>query len=595
MTAISARGRLVALGLIAVVTVVAGWYLATEDLPASDDLAVPALLTGVAMVLVIPGLIAEWRRPRDPVAWLVVTVGMATVVADFRLLRSPAVALIGAAAFYAFPLLACDLVVRMPDGHTPRLHRRVVALYWVAPSVLALFVVLVTGPRHTAPDLWSGGLRPASWLFEFAPDGAVRRWFRQGNALHLHSSAVASWGLWAVWTMLVLTVSWTTVAVVARRCAQGSPAERRTARLLRFAAIAVAVGATVEPLAAFPERVRLTRGAPIGSVLQCHWYTDLVYVAPALGAAVLGTVLVWSELVRPRLGRSAGAIQLDVETSPIALGQRLQRALGDPTARVLFPGEAGAWVDERGQSAEPAARPGRAATVVTREGATIAAFEYDESLLAQPDLVDVAVSSVALTLEARRLAALARASTDDIQASAARLLEAADSARRTIERRIETGPERTLAGVGALLVSDPVQIGEVHRGLRTAVAEVREIARGVAPAGLVEGGLPAALDDLAGTSDVPLTVAELPATALPASVDMTVFLIVRDAVRRADGPVRVACIADRGPEHTGAVVVLVDGWAGPLEQVLDDRVHTLGGTAIACGDELRVTLPIDAG
>ena len=92
MTAISARGRLVALGLIAVVTVVAGWYLATEDLPASDDLAVPALLTGVAMVLVIPGLIAEWRRPRDPVAWLVVTVGMATVVADFRLLRSPAVA-----------------------------------------------------------------------------------------------------------------------------------------------------------------------------------------------------------------------------------------------------------------------------------------------------------------------------------------------------------------------------------------------------------------------------------------------------------------------------------------------------------------------
>jgi hypothetical protein len=593
VTPVSARGRLVGLSLAAAVIVVAGWYLVTEDLPASDDLAVPALLTGIAMVIVIPGLVAEWRRPRDHVAWLVVTVGLAAVVADFRLLRSPSVALVGAAAFYAFPLIACDLVLRMPDGLAPRLRPRVVALYWVVPSVLGASVLLVTGPRRSAPGLWSGGLRAASWAFMFAPTGAVRRWSRQGNVLHLFTSGVASWALWAVWSLVVVIVAWTTAVLVARRSARGSPAERRTARLLRAAAIAVAVGATVQALGAFPERVRVIRGVPVGSVLQGHWYTDLVNVAPAIGAAVLGAVLLWSELVRPRLGRSGRAIQLDLTASPTVLGQRLQRALGDPTARVLFPRDAAAWVDDRGQPAEPAARPGRAATIVTREGITIAAIEHDAWLLAQPDLVDVAVASVALTLEARRLTALTRASTEDIQASATRLLQAADRARRQVEHRIETGPEQTLATVGALLNSDPVMIGEVHRGLRTAVAQVRAIAHGLAPSGFADGGLPVALDDLAATSDAPLTVEELPTTPLPASVGMTVFLLVQDAVHHADGRLRVACSLESGADQTGAVVVRVDGWGGPVEQLLDDRIHTLGGAVIASGDAVRVTLPVD--
>jgi hypothetical protein len=583
---------LVVLSAIAFATVVGGWYMVTADLPASDDLAVPAVLTGVAIVIVIPGLVAEWRRPRDPVAWLVVTVGVLTVVADFRLLRSPVAAVIGAAAFYAAPLLACDLVLRAPDGLAPRVRRRVVGACWLAPAAIAVGVLLVTGPRHTAADLWTGGLRPASWAYVFAPDGAVAQWSRQGNPLHALDSTAAMWALWATWSLLVVAVSWVTAVAAARRCASGSPAERRAARLLRSAAIAIAVGACVQPLATFPERVHLIRGRPVGSVLQGHWYTDLVNIAPAVAAAVLGAVLVWSELVRPRLGRSGGAIQLDVTVPPSALGQRLQRALGDPTARVLFPREAGGWVDDRGHAVEPAARAGRAATIVTREGTTVAAVEHHDSLLAQPDLVDVAVASVALALEAGRLTAVARAGTEDIQASAVRLLDAAEVARDTVERRIKAGPERTLAAVSELLASSPVPFPEVHTGLRTAVAQVREIAHGIAQGGLIEDGLAAALDELGATADMPLTAVELPSIALTPPVEMTIFLVAQNAARQASGPVRLFATVVPGPDQTAEAVVDVRGWAGPLDQLLDDRVRTLGGTVASADGALHVALPL---
>jgi hypothetical protein len=586
---------LVALSAIAFATVVGGWYMVAADLPASDDLAVPALLTGVAVVIVIPGLVAEWRRPGDAVAWLVVTVGVLTVVADFRLLRSPVAAVIGAAAFYAAPLLACDVVLRSPDGLASGVRRRVFAACWVAPAAVGIGVLLVTGPRHTAADLWTGGLRPASWAFVFAPDGAVARWSRQGNPLHLLDSTPATWALWATWSLIVVAVSWATAVAAARRCARGGPAERRAARLLRAAAIALAVGVCVQPLAAFPERARLVGGRPLGSVLQGHWYTDFVNIAPALGAAALGAVLVWGELVRPRLGRSGGAIQLDVTVPPSALGRRLQRALGDPTARVLFPHDAGGWVDDRGHATEPAARAGRAATIVTREGTAVAAVEHHDSLLAQPDLVDVAVASVALALEASRLTAVARAGTEDVQASAVRLLDAAEIARGTIERRIEAGPERTLAAVHELLASSPVPFADVHAGLRRAVAQVREIAHGVAQGGLIEDGLAAALDDLAATADLPLTVVELPSDALAPPVELTVFLVAQNAVREASGPVRLTAIVVPGPEQTAEAAVDVQGWAGPLDQLLEDRVRTLGGTVAASDGALRVALPLGAG
>ena len=60
------RARFVELATVAAVMVTVAWYMVATEVPASDDLSVPSFLTGVALVAVIPGLVAEWRRPRDP-------------------------------------------------------------------------------------------------------------------------------------------------------------------------------------------------------------------------------------------------------------------------------------------------------------------------------------------------------------------------------------------------------------------------------------------------------------------------------------------------------------------------------------------------
>ena len=110
------RGRFVLLAAVAAVIVTGAWYMVASEVPASDDLSVPAFLTGVAVVAVIPGLVAEWRRPRDPVAWLVVVVGLAPGVGAFRLLRPSWAATLGAAAFYGLALAGCHLLLLLPDG-----------------------------------------------------------------------------------------------------------------------------------------------------------------------------------------------------------------------------------------------------------------------------------------------------------------------------------------------------------------------------------------------------------------------------------------------------------------------------------------------
>jgi len=410
--------------------------------------------------------------------------------------------------------------------------------------------------------------------------------------LHLVDTDVADRALWVVWSALILTVAWTTAVIVAERCRAAPPGERRTARLLRAAAVAIAVGATVQPLAAYPEQVAVVIGPPHGSVLQGHWYTDLIDLMPALAAGVLGAILLWVELVRPRLGReSNGAIPLDPVGTSTSMGEQLERALGDPTARVLFPRGDGTWIDDTGRRAQPASAPGRAATIVTRDGVAVAAVEHNDSLLTQPDLVDVTVASVALTLEGRRLAALAKAQTDDIQASALRLLNAAEHARQAIEQQIAAGPEQTLAHVGALLTADPVPMHDVHSGLRAAVAEVRAIAHGIAPTRLAEDGLAAALDDLAAECDADLVVADLPAMSLPSTLETTIFLIARDAAGHASGPIHLSISQGAAGDRQPEIGVDVEGWAGPLDQLVADRVATLGGTISAGESRIDVSLP----
>ena len=107
-----------------------------------------------------------------------------------------------------------------------------------------------------------------------------------------------------------------------------------------------------------------------------------------------------------------------------------------------------------------------------------------------------------------------------LKESRARIVAAADDARRRIERDLHDGAQQRLVGLALSLQlaarrpSRPPRRRSraASRSCTTALAELRELARGLHPAVLTERGLAAALEVLAARSPVPVVVdAELEA------------------------------------------------------------------------------------
>ena len=95
-----------------------------------------------------------------------------------------------------------------------------------------------------------------------------------------------------------------------------------------------------------------------------------------------------------------------------------------------------------------------------------------------------------------------------LTASRARIVATADSTRRRIERNLHDGAQQRLVSLRAAQASAPPRTGEqldrTAAGLDDVLDELREIARGLHPAILAEGGLSPAVRTLARRSAVPV-------------------------------------------------------------------------------------------
>ena len=161
---------------------------------------------------------------------------------------------------------------------------------------------------------------------------------------------------------------------------------------------------------------------PLGHAPE--WTSQCVFAAIPL--TVLGVLL------RRRLARGAIAnLVVKLETRPAAgdLREALARALGDPSLELAYWRPArGGYVDADGRPVElPQAAPGRASTLVERDGERVAALVHDPALRENAELVDSVCAAAALTLENERLRADLLARVADLHASRARLVEATES------------------------------------------------------------------------------------------------------------------------------------------------------------------------
>jgi signal transduction histidine kinase len=137
----------------------------------------------------------------------------------------------------------------------------------------------------------------------------------------------------------------------------------------------------------------------------------------------------------------------------------------------------------------------------------------------------------------------------------------------------------------AELISDSgPPLADVAAGLDAARAELREFARGVHPATLVEGGLVAALTELAERSPVPMEV-KAPSERLPAAVEAAAYFVCSEALTNIAKYAKASHASVRLETRGGLLAVEVtDDGAGGADPAggsglrgLVDRVEALGG------------------
>jgi signal transduction histidine kinase len=125
-----------------------------------------------------------------------------------------------------------------------------------------------------------------------------------------------------------------------------------------------------------------------------------------------------------------------------------------------------------------------------------------------------------------------------------RIVEAADDARRRLERDLHDGAQQRLVELAmdlrlarSRLDPDPAQARELLdsalEDLAAATAELRELAHGIHPAALTEGGLRPALEALVARCSVPARLLDAPDERLPAAVEATAYFTVGEALTNA--------------------------------------------------------------
>jgi signal transduction histidine kinase len=128
----------------------------------------------------------------------------------------------------------------------------------------------------------------------------------------------------------------------------------------------------------------------------------------------------------------------------------------------------------------------------------------------------------------------------EVARSRARLVDAFEVERRRIERDLHDGAQQRLVALtmklGLARLDLPResaaagQIGEAHDEAKAALAELRELIRGVHPQVLGDRGLPAAVQEAADRSPIPVGVDVVIGARLPESVEVAAYYAVCEAL-----------------------------------------------------------------
>ena len=300
-----------------------------------------------------------------------------------------------------------------------------------------------------------------------------------------------------------------------------------------------------------------------------------------------------------------------------------QELLGGPNVpTAVFETGRPARIDRYGENAGPAAVAAIAAGVRSAVGVPI---RVEGQLWGLMNVYSTQEERLPESTEARlagftELVATAIANAEAraaLTASRARIVATADATRWRIERDLHDSAQQRLVSLAlqlraaqATVAPDAGELAgrldDVATGLGAALDELREIARGIHPAALAEGGLRPALKALARRSAVPVRLDVRVDERLPEQVELAAYYAVAEALTNtakhaAASEIDVAVQAGQGglrievrdDGHGGATFAHGSGLVG-----LKDRVEALGGQFIlrsppGAGTAMAISLPLD--
>jgi signal transduction histidine kinase len=286
----------------------------------------------------------------------------------------------------------------------------------------------------------------------------------------------------------------------------------------------------------------------------------------------------------------------------------LRDALGveDLDVHLVLPGSAIA-VDLSGTPVADDPGDGRGRWPIRHAGTILGTVVGPTVLAERGSLVPKLLDAGALAVEVARLRVELRRQLDEVEASRARIVAAADHERRRIERDLHDGAQQRLVSIGLALRHAQHALGtaadpDVSRTLDDAVAEItvaidelRQLAGGIRPAHL-DAGLAPALRDLARRAPLPVEV-DAASDRFPTDIETAAYFCacegLTNAVKHAHATT-IRLIARRNHDRL-VVSVIDDGIGGAAARNgsglsgLTDRVAAHGGTLTVDSDKGRGT------
>jgi signal transduction histidine kinase len=324
--------------------------------------------------------------------------------------------------------------------------------------------------------------------------------------------------------------------------------------------------------------------------------TGLLLCGLAIAAGILAVAAL--EGLRSLLAALSRTMLPGAEPVAGPVREMLAESLGDRTLSVAYwlP-ERRIFVDELGHKVHlPEPGSGRAWTAVERDGRRVAAIIHDAELDTGPELVNAAAAGAALAIDNERLKADLRARVEELRISRVRIVEAGDHARRRIERDLHDGAQQQLVSLSLDLrllkaklngnEAAAATIDELSEKLATALAELRELARGIHPVILTERGLVPAVAALAQRAPVPVEADISIHERLTPAIEAAAYFVVAEALTNVAKYAQAdyVLVDLRRDQHNVIVVVEDDGVGGADFENgtglrgLVDRLSALDGT-----------------